>query len=295
MLRRAFLLSVALASMPAMARAADVPPDVQRSMAAYERARKLIDSGDCTTAIPLLQESIRYNDSIGAHLSIAECRPDDPLAAYREFKLAGALAQRKGDGRARYAQEQMTALQPRIALLRIVLPAHRTVALLDGKTIEEPNHNAVEPGSHTVEFVSAEGTRSSKTITAVVGQTVRVAEDPPAPALAPSPPPQHEASQTLPIIVGGAGVGLGVAGAIFGLLASSKLSDAKELCPNYPSCPAGKVQDARNANDTARTEALVSTIGIGAGALALGAGIVLYFARPHRSTTALGTPMRFEF
>jgi hypothetical protein len=106
----------------------------------------------------------------------------------------------------------------------------------------------------------------------------------PAPARAlatpPPPPPARVAlgtQKTLAIVGGGVGV-VGVAlGAWFGAFAASSQSKEKS------DCGAGACNDPRQATEdynTARTDALVSTIAFVMGGAALAAGGVLWFTAP---------------
>ncbi|HSN98359.1 MAG TPA: hypothetical protein VLS89_08675, partial [Candidatus Nanopelagicales bacterium] len=63
------------------------------------------------------------------------------------------------------------------------------------------------------------------------------------------------------------------AGAIFGIMASGQASRAEDdpaLCPGKQCTPAG-----REEIDAAGTKALISTIGVGVGLAAVGAGVAL--------------------
>ena len=87
--------------------------------------------------------------------------------------------------------------------------------------------------------------------------------------------------KTIGFVVGGVGIASIGVGAVFGLMASSQASSAKSdktLCPDKVCTPAG-----RKEIDSAKTKALVSTIGFGVGAAALVAGTVLVLtAKPSK-------------
>jgi hypothetical protein len=86
-------------------------------------------------------------------------------------------------------------------------------------------------------------------------------------------------------VIGGVGVvGIGL-GAFFGLQASSKLSDAKGKCGDYPyECG----NEAKDLQSSAKSSATVSTVGFVAGGVLLAGGLVLYFTAPKRESVALG-------
>jgi hypothetical protein len=84
----------------------------------------------------------------------------------------------------------------------------------------------------------------------------------------------------LGLAIGGVGVvGIGV-GAVFGIVAGGKLDDAKTACSAYPTCDRASQVEVDAANDSAKSAALVSTIGFIAGGAALAGGIVLYVTAP---------------
>ena len=89
------------------------------------------------------------------------------------------------------------------------------------------------------------------------------------------------------LIVGGAGVvGIGL-GAFFGLQASSKWSDAKGKCADYPY---GCSSDAADLRSSARSRGTASTVAFIAGGALLATGIVLYLTEPQakKESVALG-------
>ena len=123
---------------------------------------------------------------------------------------------------------------------------------------------------------------------------------PPPSALAPAgarapPPPSQQAPiapaepsapsgggggrKTLGLVVGGAGV-VGVAvGSVFGLLASSSWSSAKNAC-SAGNCPGATRGQAQTDHDTAVADGTVSTIAFIAGAALVTGGVVLFATAP---------------
>lgn len=115
---------------------------------------------------------------------------------------------------------------------------------------------------------------------------------PPKPVLPPEEPEQPSSGsgqRTLGLAIAGVGVvGLGI-GTVFGLLASGSKSDAEAAClpgESYPSC---STQGFRDANENAKTEASVSTVGFAAGAVLLVGGGVLFFTAPKKSSESAAT------
>jgi hypothetical protein len=104
--------------------------------------------------------------------------------------------------------------------------------------------------------------------------------------------PGHATSnaKTIGLIVGGAGVAGIAVGSIFGLLASSKWSSAKNDCGQ--GCPDGS--PARSEESEASTDGTVSTIAFAIGGVALATGLVVYLTAPATppAETASGWTLR---
>jgi hypothetical protein len=164
---------------------------------------------------------------------------------------------------------------------------------LDGRPI------AIDPGEHTftfeltseVAFRSAGAAPAEKKLVLREGEkdrreSVVIGAPPPPPAAAPlvtaplPPAPAHIAwspQKTLAVVSGGLGVvGVGL-GAWFGAFAASSQSKEKSNC-SASACgnPAQAVEDY----DTARKDAVASTIALAAGATLLAGGAVLWFTAP---------------
>ena len=97
-----FVISIVI-GMARTAHAEDTDHD--RAVALFADARKLIEAGDCSGAVPKLQESIAREPSIGARFSLADCtRHGDPYGAFWHLREAALLLHREalpelaGDG-----------------------------------------------------------------------------------------------------------------------------------------------------------------------------------------------------
>jgi hypothetical protein len=270
--------------------------DEQRARALFEEARTFVEARNCTRAIPKLKESLSLRESIGAHLNLAQCYAvSNPAEAWREDKKAEDMAQAAGDDRVGFAREQARALEARIALVRIAMPASSlTLAGLsmriDGAPLEARDRDRPFPvaaGTHTIE-VSAPGKRTwNQTLTTALGSqalVVPVLEDsPPPPTLLPpsetaATPAQRgtdsgaAARRTVAYVLGAAAlIGIGT-GAYFGMRASSDWSHAKSLC----GAGCASSSPAYDARDSAHAEGNASTVAFVAGGVALAAAIVFF-------------------
>jgi hypothetical protein len=78
-------------------------------------------------------------------------------------------------------------------------------------------------------------------------------------------------------------VGIGI-GTVFGLMASSTLSQAERECPTYKGCSSRAMSDRRTAGDYAT----VSTVTFIAGGVLLAGGVTLYFTAPRDASPTVG-------
>jgi hypothetical protein len=98
----------------------------------------------------------------------------------------------------------------------------------------------------------------------------------------------------LGFIVGGVGVAGVAVGAITGLMAMSKSSEAKDTCAKDGPCAS---RSAVDASESARTLGLVSTIGFIAGGVGIAAGTALVITAPKKdgdAARAAAEPSRFR-
>jgi hypothetical protein len=314
----AFLVSciVVVAGSPA---AADNDADHQKASAAFRAARADITAGNCAAAISKLEESLSYEPSVGAHLSIADCYEQvDLVAAWRELQEAADLAASKGDERASVARDRALGLEPRLSMLRFVYaPAPADPSGLevrvDGNVVRpyllRRGTLATTPGVHDVE-VSTPHKKTWRGHVAAhsAGTSVEVDvaledESAPAPVAAAAPTPEQapttavvtsslatapespsswNGQKTVALVTGGAGLAGLVVGTIFGIEALGHASDLRNACNgDIHHCTAP--QDSASVTqprDAAHSAATGSTIAFIAGGVAVAAGIVLYVTAP---------------
>jgi hypothetical protein len=187
--------------------------------------------------------------------------------------------------------------------VRVTLDGALLSTRLDGISVE------VDPGTHLLRFEFADGSVVQQEVTFTEGyKRHRVSVLQPAPAAplasvpspaspapaasvspAPSPavpvaataaipePPDNR-QRTLGLALGGVGGAGLVAGAVLGMVASSKWSSARNDCtPN--ACGAGST--AQGERSDALTLATWSTVGFIAGGVMLATGAALFFTAPH--------------
>jgi hypothetical protein len=226
----------------------------------FREGKRLSGEKKFAEACPKFQESYKLDPGLGTLLNLATCHESEGKAAtaWAEFSEAASQAKRQGDNdRAQLAQDQMKALEPKLAHVSIgVAPAAVVPGLVvkfDTKELAQAAWGLqipVDPGQHVVE-ASAPGKQSySQTFetpaaATVLAVTVPALQDAPsaAPALpapaapasapAPMPPtavtaPPHASSHTGMIVSGVATGALLVGTVVTGILYSSKRSEFKD-------------------------------------------------------------------
>ena len=290
---------------PARARADS--PDHDKAVALFDEARALIDGGDCDAAMPKLESSLRYEPSVGARLSMADCLESHaPLDAWTQLREAQRLAFLKHDDRAKIAQDRASALEPRLPLVRVVLPKGAVdepglEVRVDGVLVDSffyaEGTIALKAGPHTIE-VTTPNRRWSREIVAQTGATtavdVHLERSCPAP-VAPAPRPVEAprdpgaAQRTIGLLLGGVGLAsLGVGG-VFGGAALAKKGDIDAACGgNEAACaaPSGSLDSQRSEQ---QSYARLSTLAFVVGGVAVASGVVLFLTAPHAKTRVVVT------
>lgn len=277
-----------------------------KAVAAFQEGRRYIESGNCDAAVTKLRESLSYEPSVGARLSLAECyEKNDPLGAWRMLKDAANLAYLNHDDRLTIAEQKATALEKRLPMIRVVIPASSLDLAgfelrIDGELVDKFHYRsglvAVKPGKHVVE-ANSPLRHWSEQISAADGGTTSVnvrleretcggATAPAATTTVPrSTDAPGSARRTLGLALGGVGLAGLASGVVFGIITLNKKSTIEELCGgNTGSCRAapGSVDPER---ESASTTAAISTASFIVGGLALVGGGILYFTSPNATTT----------
>ncbi len=238
----------------------------------FRRAKGLMAAKKDHEACPLLEESQRLDPQMGTLLNLAICHENigRTASAWGEFRAVEQQARAANrEDRVKLARERAAKLEPKLARIKIVVPAdgkvEGLVVKVDGEAKGEPLWSgvAVDPGTRTVE-ASAPGKKPAvMQVTvddagAVVSVTIPQLENEPvvAPASAIAPDADrtkeedyaaNRSRKTTGIVVGAVGVAAMAAGGVFGVLAITNDGDAAKACPSP--CVAGS-NEARAADDT---------------------------------------------
>jgi hypothetical protein len=287
--------------------------------ALFNQGRALMTAGKFVEACPKFEASQQLDPGLGTMLNLAECyeKTGRTASAWAEYREAIPLARAAGSkARQDLATERAQALEERLSTLTIRAisgedaDTHLEVRR-DGVALQEAELGSpipVDPGEHLIE-AAAPGKQKWSSKVQVAGDAAKVQIE--IPRLAPEggaspagttsapvvttttttePPSDKPASsgsaqRTTGLVFGGAGiVGIGL-GTFFGLQASSKWSDAKAKCSDYPFNCGTEGTDLRSSAHSAGT---VSTVAFIAGGALLATGVVLYLTAPkNRESVAL--------
>jgi hypothetical protein len=290
----------------------------EKAATAFQEGRKLIDAGSCDLAVPKLKESLQFESSIGARLSIADCiEKGDPLGAWRVLKEAASLSLINRDDRLAVAEQRAQGLQSRIAMITFKLPAGAELAgfelRVDGDLVDRYLYRsgyATTSGRHVVEATAGVGTPSPRRFVGSVsvengvqanvdvdlrrddcktprGGAATSAATPSASSASMSSSGSFEdrgsSRRALALAVGGLGLAGVATGVVFGLLTLDKKDSIEASCGgSVGNCaaPRGSVDPETEA---AKTSAAISTVSFAVGGAALLGAAVIYITAPSSS------------
>lgn len=261
------------------------PSRAQTWMPLFEEGKKLSEAGKWAEACPKFAEAHRQKpDATGITLNLADCykHVGKNASAWSLFKEGSFLAKKSGDtARADFGEKEAAAIEPTLSRLQV------DVEDTPGLTIHVDDQDLgkgafgtpvpVDPGEHKIEATAPGYSVWSTTVR--IGpnkdkQTLKIPSlqkiDIPTPGGATGPNP---ALRPAAIAVGSLGiVGLALGGAMGGLAMSAK-SNLTTLCPGNACTNTNGGQDKLAS---AKTKALVSTVGLSVGGAALATGVVLF-------------------
>jgi hypothetical protein len=316
MMTRLLVLTTALVLAAGGAALAQSSEQKAAASAAFDKAKQLMDDGDTEAACDQFARSQELDPQFGTQYNLALCYQQlgKLASAYGEFgELAGkdTNAKRKAKAKA-YA----AALKPRLTSLTLIVSDpvpqlvvernDQDITLLVGVT------TPVDPGVYTFE-ASAPGrktwsqkvdlTAEGATITVEIPVLAEEVTDDGNGEILPDPDDDDDDRGTgggttvtkkaakqgggggkgrklIGMITAGTGVVATGVGLLFGLQASGLTQDAKDTCGGQLDPCAGDVVSAQESIDGARGKAVMSTIFVGAGLVAVAAGVVIWLTAP---------------
>lgn len=298
----AVLVAAFALTVPGAARAEAPKTEADRL---FDEGTALMKDGKFAEACPKIEASLKLDPGVGGQLWLADCyeRSGKTYSAYKAFKEAARLAVEAKDskGRDKIALQRAAALEPKLSKLTLVAPTPAPAGLritCDGKDVPASdlgNAVLIDPGKHLVTVEATNAKRTEQTVevaesgtasVVLVVQEEKVAAPPP-------PPPEESSSPGTPMrIAGGAigGVGLVgiVVGSVFGVIASSKLSESNDAnhCDAQNTCDSNGLALRSQAKDAAT----ISTIMFVAGGVALAVGITLFVLAPKSKSSVAFVP-----
>jgi hypothetical protein len=262
----------------------------------FTQGRALLDAGHYAEACVKLAESQRLDPSAGTLLNLGECfeKNGQTASAWATFKDAErASVDRHRPDWEKTAQRRAAALEPRLSRVTVVVPVP---ARVDGLVIEigelrvEPalydTPIPLDPGMHVVHArapgrvpwgseisVARESDRRSVTVPVLAIEVLAR----PSGATQSSDADANHATPALPSrgipavawALGAGGVVLAGAGATLWLIGQNERSDLSRTCAATGTC-------AHDDIVASRTKLIAGDVLVGAGLIALGAGV--YFA-----------------
>ncbi len=269
-----------------VARAQASASDAAIAQSLFDEGRKLMNEKKFPEACPRLERSYKLDPAAGTLLNLAVCHEalGKTATAWNEFRDSVALARRENrSDRLTFAQKHIRALQGRICTVT-VNDATREPGLewkIDGIKFGTESLGIalpIDPGKHTLE---ADAPGKLPWTQALVLERDGETETVDIPALAAAPPPQK--LEPLPVVVVQKPRGSGVSGWVFvtgsiavlgfgalglgGGEAISNWNDRKAAC-GVGGDPNACSQAGVDADNAARTWALVADIGLGVGVAA---------------------------
>ena len=258
----------------------------------FRQGRAAADQRDYLAACNKFRESNRLDAAVGTLFNIADCEEKLGRLA-TSWTLFREVAQRlpMDDDRRAIALGRARALETRVPRIYVhLVPSARpdVVVRRDGVVLGSASLDTwlpVDPGQHVV-VVAAPGTEATSFIAHIgEGERTQLEVKPGAP-LPDSPTPSRpvpapspaQTSNTAAYLLGGMGVAGLVTGVVAGILVLDRKSTVDQNCADHVCNPAGL-----DAAESGKTLGLVTTAGLVAGALGLGAATYLFLSAPSPS------------
>jgi hypothetical protein len=293
--------------------------DPERATQLFKQGREAMAAHEYALACQKFIESEGADPHVGTLINLAQCEePLSKLAASRQYwQQALDLGRATSDPRIDYIERELARIDSRVPRLTVLLAPTAppdTVLRCDGVEFASASFGVplpVETGAHALMVSAPQHEPRGYNLEVKEGEhrEIVVEPGPRAPAsdaragrTTSAPPtsiiqlggpggvPAGSSStsatsgmgtpRTIAIVVGGIGVAGIVAGGIFGAMAMSKNSDAKNLCPGS-GCP---TQQGVDAWSDALAFGNVSTVSLIAGGVLLAGGAALWFTSKPKTT-----------
>lgn len=280
------------------------PAEAALAQSLFDEARQLFGSRRYHEACEKFASSQKLDPRDGTLLDLAICHEKEGKTASAWLEFSEARTNARAQGRAdreKFAGEHVDRLAPVLSHLRIQLPAEGRpeglVVKIDGAAISDVALGSdlpIDPGDHTLDATAPDHAPWQRTVTVGDHASSKLAVDIPTLALIVSPPMRHPEDVHTPeglpkaapsasdpsggrrvagFVVGGVGLAGVAIGSVFGLKAIGMRHDAEGAC--NPTCGAS----AQSLNSDGVTDAWVSDIAFGVGAVGLVVGAYLVLTK----------------
>jgi len=290
----AWLLASAVLCSPGRGRADETETPTAESLKLareqFDRALALQTAGNWAGALALLKDvaAVRSTPQVRFNIALCEENLGRLVAALGDYELAAADARTEGAEKvAVEVAARLEALRQRIP--RIVVQrgsgAEAATVRLDGVSLGDAvigTPMPADPGPHTVEATAPGFSAFKRTLRVAEreSQTLVIELEPlpraePVQLVPPQPLPPPSSGQTLGIVIGSIGLASLGASGVFFYLRSAAIDDLDTVCgPDRRSCPAS----AQDRIDEGRLYTTLGNVGLAAGAVGVGVGLVLLLA-----------------
>ncbi len=262
----------------------------------FEEGMRLYNLGQYPDACPKFEASLKRYSGIGTRGKLAECYEQigKTASAWAMWSEVASFAHKNMEpDREAYATEHANALVPKLSHLTVkVAPASKVNGLVvkrNGEAVDDAAFGlaiAVDPGKIAIEATAPDHKPWTQSIEvapqgAVTIEIPLLENAPPPPQMPIDQLPPEKSSWQKPVGMIGVGVGAAVlvTGGIFGLVASSKWSNAfTEGCTHGSNVCT--TQQGFDDSHSANTFATLSNVFVIGGIVVAGAGAVLWITAP---------------
>jgi hypothetical protein len=274
--------------------------------AMFNEGDKLMAAGKLAEACAAFEASNNMDPRAGTLIRLGECREANKQLASAWTAYRGGLTRAKDPRKRDIAQAKVTALEPRLSHLTIVVGANKVDGLAitrDGKPVDPVTWDRslpVDGGDYTI-VAKAPGFEDWKTSVSVPPEQGDVKVELPALVKSATPPPQPPKPPTttddddaaprlapgmftpkrkIALGLGGAAVASLAVGVVLGITAKGKHDDAFKLCPD-PDMPCADASKAEKLAASSHTLGIGADVAFGvAAAAAIGAGVLWFTGKP---------------
>lgn len=288
------------------------PAEQAAAKALFDEGKALYEKGQLEEACQRFEAARRIESTPGTLLNLARCHEKlgRTASAYGALDEAVTVARRLGDEERRaYAERWMKELEPQLSRLRVeVERAEGDLSIqLDGKELHPGALGTaipVDPGKHTVEAagrgrapfrttVDVEPRPGTVTVRVPAQAATTTTTTPPARPKPPPPGPPYWNGQRIGgVALGAAGIAGITVGAVYGVKAAQSMAGSDERC--IQGNPDRCTPEGYALRQDANTQGWISNVGIGAGALAVAGGVVLFLLAPKPAPAKRDATARIE-